>query len=460
MSQQTRRWEGGVVATVVLAVLGLISRDGTLLLAAAIPLTYVAYGTLSSVTVLAELSAERTVEPTTAPPGRPVEVALTLTNDSNQTLSDLRVVDRVPSELAVSKGTPRAGTVLEPGESETIRYEVIPRRGEFQFESPRVRIRDSGAGAIDTDTVSTTGDDRLVCRLDAEAPPIYEEGSGYVGRLTANDPGRGVEFHSTRAYRRGDPAARIDWRGYAKRGTLRTVNYARQVSATVVAVVDARPISHVVAGPGRPTAVELSAYAAIQAISDLLRANNDVGIAVLGMSGPGPANLHWIPPGTGQQQRARALDVFNTAIDEGRAAVTGGTDDFADQILTDTPSLASGSAIDRQVERLVGLAPPGSQFVLFSPVLDDAAVDAVETWTAFGVPVSLLSPDVIPANTVGGQLDAVDRQTRLARCQATGARTVDWRRGTPLPIVLERAFAANARLSPRVGADAASGGGR
>lgn len=459
MTRQSRRWESGILATLFLVILGLLLRDGTLLMGATIPLAYVAYGTLSEVTVPEGVTATRRISPTTAPPGRPVSVELTVRNDSDRTLSDLRVVDRVPDKLAVSEGTPRSGTVLKPGESEVVSYEVIPRRGEFRFEDPRVRVRDAGAGAVDTVDVATRGADRLVCRLDAEAPPIHEEGSGYVGRLTTDDPGRGVEFHSTREYRRGDPAARIDWRGYAKRGELRTVNYARQVSATVIAVVDARAPSHVVAGPGRPSALELSAYAATQAISDLLRENNDVAIAVLGMNGPGPGGLHWIPPDTGREQQALALEVFNTAIDRGREAMN--TDSSLSQaMLNSGPTLATETAVKRQMDRLVGLAPPGSQFVLFSPMLDDRAVDAIQTWTAFGLPVGVLSPDVVPANTVGGQLDAVQRKIRLSECQAAGARTVDWRRGTQLQVVLERAFAADARLSARVEATKPRGGGR
>jgi len=220
-----------------------------------------------------------------------------------------------------------------------------------------------------------------------------------------------------------------------------------------------------VSGPGRPTAVELSAYAATQAISDLLRANNDVAVAVLGLDGEGHAGLHWIPPGGGQEQRARALRVFNAAIDQGRALVAtseqgGGPGAPAGpRGRRGRTVAASKRRTMAQVERLVSLSPPGSQFVLFSPMLDDDAVDVVETWAAHGIPRSVLSPDVIPANTVGGQLSAVDRGRRLARCQATGARTVDWRRGTPLQVALERAFAVDTQVGTRITARTPRGGG-
>ena len=453
------RWEAGILVTLALALAGLVAREGVLLLAAAIPLIYVAYGSYATASVPSTLSARRTIDPSTAPPGRPVAVELTLTNDSNRTLSDVRFVDRVPEELAVSLGSPRTGTVLEPGETVSVSYEVIPRRGTFAFDPPRVRVRSAGAGATATETVPVEGDTSLVCRLDAEAPPLHEEGTGFVGRMTTDSPGRGLEFHSTREYRRGDSAERIDWRGYAKRNELQTVNYARHVSASVVLVLDARPPCHVVAGPGRPTALELAAYAATQALSDLLRAGSDVGVAVLGLEGPGPSGLHWMPPAGGERQRAQAVDIFDDAIALGKE-VMAAEDGWRYVAAQRDAAFETRSGVTRQAEQLVELTPPGSQFVMFSPLLDQVPVDIVETWAAFDIPLTILSPDVVPANTLTGQLDGGQRHIHLANCQAAGARTVDWRRGTPLPVALERAFAANARLAAGGAASASPGGVR
>jgi len=110
-----------------------------------------------------------------------------------------------------------------------------------------------------------------------------------VGRITTDSPGRGLEFHSTREYRHGDDASRIDWRHYAKRGTLATVNYREpgrprsSPSSTPARCVASSP------GPGRPTAVELEAYAATHAVGEFLRTGHDVAVAVVGLDGPGPA---------------------------------------------------------------------------------------------------------------------------------------------------------------------------
>jgi len=437
MSDPTLRWRGGVAATIVLAVVGLATSNGPILLSAVVPLAYVAYGSLATAELPTELTASRTVEPTPAPPGRPVAVTLTVTNDSDRTLSDVRVVDGVPGDLAVMDGSPRVGTTLEPGETVTLEYTMVARRGDHDFDPPRVRLRSLGAGAAATAALPVDGDVELVCRLDAEAPPLADDASNHVGQITTDSPGRGLEFHSTREYRHGDDANRIDWRHYAKRGTLATVNYREHRSASIVAVVDAREVCRVVPGPGRPTAVELEAYAATHAVGEFLRTGHDVAVAVVGLDGPGPAGLHWLPPGGGDGQRSRALDRFELAAD-------------AETTVEDP---------EAQFTQLLGLAPPGAQIALFSPLLDDAPVDAVEAWLAHDHSVVVLSPDVITGNTVSGQYEQVCRGTRLARCQAAGARALDWRRGTPLPVALEYAFAADAGHAARRRADAGTGAG-
>ena len=436
------RWRGAIAATVLLVVAGLLDASPTLLLAALVPLVYVAYGSASSVSVPEGLSASREISSTPVAPGQPVTVTLTVRNESERTVTDCRLVDGVPDDLAVLEGSPRAGVTLEPGDEHRIEYLVVARRGEYEFEPPECRVRGLGASAVATTRLSTAGATSLVCRLDAGAPPIEEFGNDRIGQLTTDRPGEGLTFHSVREYRPDDPADRIDWHHYAKRGSLATIDYERQVAATVVLVVDARRFNAVVAGPGRPTAIEFAAYAATRTLTDLLGHGHDVGVAVIGRRGDGPAGLHWIEPASGREQRTRALEVIRAATERNRES------DPLSWTTRDRRGTTAGEGrTKRQIRKVLELAPAESQVALFSPMLDDLPVTAVERWRGAGLPVVALSPDVVPENTVSGQYEQIRRRTRLARCQALGARTFDWRRGTPLPVLIEHAFTADARLS-------------
>ncbi len=406
------------------------------MLAAAIPLVYVTHGMLSTVDSPSALSVRRTVDPTPVAPGQPVTVSLAATNEGDRTLTDLRIVDSVPDELQVVDGSPRAGVALDPGETCAIEYTVVARRGDYDFEQPRARLRPSGAGMVATMDLATDGDDRLACRLDSGAPPLGDHGDDFVGQLTSDRPGRGVQFHSTREYRHGDAADRIDWRGYAQRGELATVNYERWVSASVVVVLDVRERCRVAAGPGRPTAVERSAYAAVRTATALMRIGHDVGLAVIGRDTTGPAGLDWIPPRAGSNHRSRLKARIEHAVD------------------VDVPSDVDPALQFRKVAEVAGA---NSQLVLVSPLLDDEPVDAVTSWGALERARVVLSPDVVTGTTVGGQLEAVRRRTRLVRCQSSGAHTIDWRRGTALALALEYALEIEARQSARA---SPSGGGR
>jgi uncharacterized protein (DUF58 family) len=174
-------------------------------------------------------------------------------------------------------------------------------------------------------------------------------------------------------------------------------------------------------------------------MNTLLHAGHNIAIAVVGCRGDGPAGLRWLPPGGGSGQRSRAITMLSDTLDE-----LNPTDEH-------DPDL------QRQCRKLGELVGREAQFVFVSPMLDDDPVEALERLASFGNERSVLSPDIVAANTVTGQYEQVRRRTRLARCQAGGARTIDWRRGTPLPTILELTFAVEAK---RADAGVRAGGGR
>ncbi|MFB6167554.1 MAG: DUF58 domain-containing protein [Haloferacaceae archaeon] len=421
---RSRRFGAAAAAALFLVGVGVAGGERAVVAAAAVPLAFVAYGALDGAPAVASsgLAAERTVSPATAPPGRLVRVRLTLRNEGSRTLHDVRVVDGAPEGLAVNEGTPRGVARLRPGEEQVISYAVTARRGEHEFDAPRARLRGRAGVATATGSVATTGDRALSCRLDAGAPPLGDRTARRAGAKTGDEAGPGVEFHSVREYRPGDPASRVDWRHYAKRGELATVDYRERRARSVVIVVDARAPTHVVAARGRPTAAELCAYGAVRALDDLLGAGDDVGVAVLGRTDD-EGSVPYLAPGGGAEHRA-------LAVARCRAASEPPDED------------ANPPDHDRQVREVARRAPPDAQFLLFSPLFDDPPVEAVAAWRARDRSVGVLAPDVLAGNTVSGQQARTLRSIRLAAVGSTGARAVDWPRGTPLSLVLDRAVAA------------------
>ncbi len=107
------------------------------------------------------------------------------------TLSDVRVVDGVPTDLAVLDGSPRGGETLTAGESVAIEYTLIARRGEHDFDEPRLRVRGTGAGESrlrrDTPEAMTGW-----CAVGRAGAAAVRRGTDRVGQLTTDAPGDGL----------------------------------------------------------------------------------------------------------------------------------------------------------------------------------------------------------------------------------------------------------------------------
>jgi uncharacterized repeat protein (TIGR01451 family) len=265
-----RAW---VAATLGLVGLGLLFAEPTLLGAALVPLAFLGYATLSGQPGTVQLQVARTLSKPTAAPGETVTVRLTVENDGDRTLTDLRVLDGYP-DLTVTEGAPRAATALAPGESTTVEYDLLTRRGVFEFGPALVRVRSLSGTAHRTVTADVSGPDQLVGRpAGASVTPSSADGVREVGG--------GVEFHATREYRRGDPLGRIDWRHVAKTGEFVTVQYREPRTARTALVVDAREPVRGRLEPGRPSLAALSVDAAESLADGLGHRLCGVGVAGL-----------------------------------------------------------------------------------------------------------------------------------------------------------------------------------
>ncbi|WP_232688763.1 DUF58 domain-containing protein [Halobacterium zhouii] len=454
---RSSRFVGGLLATLVLVAAGVASGRATLFVAAAIPLVFVAYGALSSPPPAEGVRVERTLSESSPLPGDRVAVTLTVRNETDSVLADVRVVDGVPDDLRVVSGTTEGAFALPPGDETTLSYAVVADRGQFAFDPPTVRVRGASASADRTVRRPADGDDALVCRVNVADLPLRRQTTAHAGALPTDTGGPGIEFHSTRDYQHGDPVSRINWRRYAKTGDLSTVNYRERRAAAVVLVVDAREESDIAAQSGTPSGASLSAYAAAQAVSPLEAAGHQVGVAVFGVDDPltdadDPA---WVPPGTGDAHHARLATVLDTAL-ESPADATDVESEAGDEDGSgpDEPGSSDGEASERAppaaapdggddcIGRLAGRLQPGVQVVVCSPALDGFAADLARRLRADDHRVTAVCPDVTATDTPGNTLAAADRALAVDSLRATGARVVDWSPEESLSQAVARATAA------------------
>ncbi|NGM68928.1 DUF58 domain-containing protein [Natronolimnobius sp. AArcel1] len=472
------RWHSGVVAASVLVTAGILSGSAALLLAAIVPITYLGYAALSSVPAPeTAVSLEREWAPKTPLPGEQIEVTLTVRNESDRTLPDVRVADGVPDTLEVIDGEAMAAMTLRAGEETTLEYTLQPRRGTYVFGAPWVRLRSLSATAVATGEVAVAGDTDLECRVPLDGLPVHRETIPFAGSVASDSGGPGYEFHSTREYQQGDPLSRINWRRYARTGELGTVQYREQESTNVVILVDGRSDAGMAAAPGRPDGLTLAAYAAIVTSTTLSNGGHNVGLAGLGVRGETPGVYTgppaYVEPGTSADVSGRIARVCDAiaARASGTTLSSGGSgsadssptrprgsqkreqsqsppDSSGEQAPLQTDgrgrttrqTTASNTVSATDVDHLDALLPAGCQLVLCTPAVDDEIIEYGTALRRRGYRMSVVSPDVTGADTAGARLAAVTRKARLERLRRLDVPVADWDPETRLVTALGRGF--------------------
>jgi len=425
-NRRTRDLHRGVVATkrvrlvgglVLLAVgLGIALQQPSLLLAGAVGTGILAHRYAGGVPE-PDLHVTRAVEADDPEPGESVTVTVTVENEGESTLFDLRLIDGVPPTLTVVDGSPRRYTGLRPGARETISYDVAVESGQHAFDPLGIVAR-SASGAVErTLTVEVDGETTVTCERsptpDVERP-VSATVDRTVGSVVTDTGGAGIEFHSVREYRSGDPLRRIDWRRLAKGGDLATRQFSVERSTTVVLVVDTRAEAFVASGPDAPTAVDRSVHAAASIVRTLLYSNDRVGLATLG------PHRCWVEPRGGARQWPLLREAL--ATDEAFVYPTG----------------------DERFLRLSTLhwletrVPDDAQLVFFTPLTDDGGLQIARGLQARGYPLSVVSPRPTGTESPGRLVAHLERQLRLSRLRQCGLWVADWGGDEPLGAAFDR----------------------
>lgn len=468
--QQIPRWSVALVATLGLATVGLIYANSVVLAGTLIPLSYLVYEAVSGVPDEGSVAVSREIAQEAPAPGTPVDVRLTVENTGESVVPDLRLIDGVPEALAVDEGTPRLCTSLSPGESITVGYSVVAKRGSYAFEDPVVRRRSLAASERVTTAVGVEGDDELVCFSTFETDLRQTQTTPYTGVVTTDSGGSGLEFHSTREYRQGDPVNRIDWHHVAKTGEFITVQYREQKRSRTVILLDARPVNRVTPRPGQPTTVERAVYAGERLASMLSSAGVETTVGAVGLDENtpdedvrellDPEGLAWAGPRRETVSREMVFDavsrvaaqesgagqqtlvpphIGDVAVDESQSSnVTASQTPDRDPPADDGVARADGG---KRLVHLLERIPNDAQVVLCSPLLDNWPVSVCRRLGTEHDTV-VVTPAPTGQNTTGQRLAAVQRTLRLRELRRLSVSTVDWPVGEPFEIALQNALPA------------------
>ncbi|MFC7237491.1 DUF58 domain-containing protein [Saliphagus sp. GCM10025317] len=414
------RWQGAVVVALAICLLAVVLGAPALFVVAVVPLGYVLVG-VSSGAPSTDLAVERTLDDDRPRPGQPVSVTLSVTNEGDRVLPDVRVVDAVPEDVPVVAGSSAFATAIRPGETVSHEYEVLPPRGQYAFGTPRVRVRNLAASALETLEPDAGGDGSLTCETLLDSFAVRDRTIRFVGRTPTDEGGSGIEFYAAREYRHGDPINRIDWHRLARTGDLATIEHREERAVTMVFLVDDRAGVHRESRSGGPDSHDLTLYAASRGVLASLEDGNRTGFATL-------EDDVWIDPGGGDDVRQRVDDAVGESA--GDSALTG--------LAADGGTLATD--LDTRL-------PRNAQVVLCSPLTDDAAIGLVEQLRLRGRTVTVVSPDMT-TSVSGGDLSpgtaiaGIERRNRIDALRGLGSVVVDWDLADPLSVELARAIRA------------------
>lgn len=400
-----------LVATAGFALLGLgvVTSSHAAVALASLYLVSAAVGYVSQPPEVA-LHVDREIEDTSPSPGQNVRVTLEIENLSDERLPELRAEDSPPGQVSVVEGRTGLATSVEPRGRVEYTYTLAVPRGEMEFGAVDITVFGaSGAWRRDS-SVRPDGDASIDCGSRPDGLPLQPSTRGSTGCLDVDVGGEGVEFHSTREYRRGDPVSRIDWRAYARTGTPSTVSYRTENKATVAVLVDDRRDAHRSLSDDARNTVDLTRYAAERCLVAATRTGNPTCLLSIGGS--------WIPPGTTSAfvERARrvvsSIEPHATSVDV--------------------------STVPPHVEARL---PAGSHVVYVAPRMDGEVEGLTSSLVARGHPVTVLSPDPTSRATEvtpGVAVERVERRYHARRTRSSGASVVDWDVRRPIDLGLRR----------------------
>lgn len=408
---------------VILVFLGIITGFREFVLAAIIPSIIIVLNQVSRTPKTDDLEIERKIETGRPNPGQKIKIKLKIRNNGSRTLKELRIVDLVPDSLKVVSGSPRGSISLTSGSSKTLEYSVIARRGNHVFKGARIEIPSGPKSIIEEKSVE--GSEEIECKTELSEIALRDRTIEMVGDIKTRQGGSGIEFHSLRDYESRDPMSRVEWRHLAKTGELATKKFREEKTGNIILVIDFRKISDKKPVKGVPTGSELSAYAAKGVYKALKESRHNPGIVVAGINveelevHSDSSKIPYIKPGQEKEKEQRAERLIKSIQQAER---------------TEESDLRN---------KLYELAPPNTQFIFFSPLLDSRLVQGIEILEQHGHPSMVVSPDITVGGTMAADLMSLKRGKNIKEVEKSNP-VVDWDPRDPMnlevPKILKKAY--------------------
>lgn len=355
---------------------GLASADGRFF-AAALPLA--AWLLLARPAPKAELEAERSFEPGQPKKGEPFRVCLRLRN-RGQSLPLLSLADTLPPGAVLLEGSPAWRGGLEAGASLELSYLLSCPRGMFSFEGLSCLSEEPFWASRHAFFLPCPGRVAVPpARIKAPSLTIGAQAvRPFSGISGARRAGEGAEFHGTRDYYPGDRLRSLNWRAGALWGQsiVNVFEGERAIDAGII--LDCRAEAY-----GDADQFEAACAAALAMAEFFLDGANRVGFMRYG------AELDWVAPGAGREQRHR--------IRRSCAAA----------------ALGDHAAFERFDHLPVSLFPPGSLVLLVSPLLRED-LRSLRAMHASGYTVLALRLDPLGDFSGRGQLGKAAEAPELA----------------------------------------------
>ena len=344
------------------------------------------------------LDADVTAAPARCFEGEDVEIVATVATRMDE------VTFRVQPGPAVALVEGPATQVAVAGRPASARWVLRPHAwGRYQLCSVAARCTDGmGQAAV---TLRPGPVEVFPHAPPARATLLPADLLRRIGEHTASVPGAGIEFSGIRGYQPGDRLRDLNWAVTSRLARPHVNQRAALRAADLVIMIDA--FSDV--GPPGDTTLDVAVRGAAGLATAYLRTGDRVGVVVLG------GVLRWLAPAPGNRQFFKIVEMAFGVRFPSEA----------------TPDL-------HRVPRTA--LPPRALVVLFSPLLDRRALNAVTDLRQRGV--SLVIVDVLqheppaeprlPMAQLALRLWRLDRGALRASLTGLGVPVLTWDSGTGL----------------------------